>query len=55
MVRKHHDSVDRERVSASCLKERGAQQCDIVGEQPQPALGQIHREEIEAAATKLRR
>ena len=27
----------------------------MVGKQPQPAFGQIHREEIEPPATKLRR
>jgi hypothetical protein len=37
--------IDRERMAPPGVPERRSHQFDIVGEQPQPALGQIHREE----------
>jgi hypothetical protein len=50
MVRQHHDGIDRERVAPPDVPERRPQQFDIVGEQRQPAFGQIPREEIGASS-----
>jgi hypothetical protein len=43
MVRQHHNGVDDKRVPPSRVAERRTQQFDVLGEQPQPALGQVRR------------
>lgn len=49
VVGQHHDRVDHERMALPRVTERSAQQIDVIGEQPQPALREIDGEE-EAAA-----
>jgi hypothetical protein len=43
MVRQHHNGVDDKRMPPSRAAECRTQQFDVLGEQPQPALGQVRR------------
>src|SRR5579864_478724 len=53
VVRQYHNGVDRKRAPHSRGAERCAQQCDIIGEQPQPAFSKIYRKEKATAGDKV--
>ena len=49
VIRQDHGAFDRKRMPCTHLAKRRPQQSDMLGQQAEPAVGQVDRKEVAAA------